>query len=174
MKLHLGCGKKLLPGFLNVDLYEAGADARWDICKPWPLEDGSVDYIMIHAVMEHLLWRDVRCVLDEVRRTLLVGGMLDIKVPHYCGIIATGPCHVSQWSEWTFANIEDGKWHQDVSTFQPGLFRRINYRAIYAARGKEIRTPWSWFASRYPRLCQQIGVLPPTSIRWIGEKSAAG
>ncbi len=65
MKLHLGCGQKHIPGFVNVDIQKLpGVDLVSDIAV-LPFEKNSVDLIYSCANLEHFSrheWVDVlRC-----------------------------------------------------------------------------------------------------------------
>ena len=53
-KLNLGCGHKVLDGFIGVDKYGT-PDEQVDLeVFPWPWEDNSIDEIMMSHVLEHL------------------------------------------------------------------------------------------------------------------------
>jgi len=60
--LHLGCGKKRIPGYINVDIQNF---ENVDICadiKNLPFENNSIDEIYSCAAIEHfgrLQWREV-------------------------------------------------------------------------------------------------------------------
>ncbi|MFH1044955.1 MAG: methyltransferase domain-containing protein, partial [Pseudomonadota bacterium] len=59
-KLNLGCGDKILPGYLNVDVVESRRgfkpDVICDLHQLTPFEDNSVDEILSVHVVEHF-WR---------------------------------------------------------------------------------------------------------------------
>ena len=55
MKLHLGCGDKIIPGFVNVDIRQlSGVNMVSDISTLPDVADDSVDLIYISHVLEHL------------------------------------------------------------------------------------------------------------------------
>lgn len=84
LKLNLGCGTTILPGYVNVDMIEnehIKPDIKADVTKALPFDDNSVDEIMASHIVEHFrVWR-VKEILSEWRRILKVGGKLIIECP---------------------------------------------------------------------------------------------
>jgi SAM-dependent methyltransferase len=86
LKLNLGCGDKILPGYVNVDVVEARAGMRPDvICDLHdlaPFADNSADEILSVHVVEHF-WRwEVRDILREWMRVLKPGGRMIVECPN--------------------------------------------------------------------------------------------
>jgi len=80
IKLNLGCGDMILPGWVNCDLYYAKADLQCDV-KKLPFEDSSVDEIYSSHVIEHFDFMEGQEVLREWRRVLKPGGIITIECP---------------------------------------------------------------------------------------------
>ncbi|PPD13253.1 tetratricopeptide repeat protein [Methylophilus sp.] len=85
-KLNLGCGDKILPGYINVDVVESRAgknpDVLCDLHKLTPFEDQSVDEILSVHVIEHF-WRwEVLDILKEWTRVLKPGGRMVLECPN--------------------------------------------------------------------------------------------
>jgi glycosyltransferase involved in cell wall biosynthesis len=85
-QLNLGCGKKHLPGWWNVDRFAAaGPDEVVDLEQlPWPFADDSADAVLLEHVLEHL-GRDSETflgILRELYRIAAPGGTVRIVVPH--------------------------------------------------------------------------------------------
>jgi predicted SAM-dependent methyltransferase len=78
MKLHLGCGKRKLEGWLNCDLHDSDHDL--DI-RTLPFDDNSADSIMAIHVCEHFYKHDILNVLIEWRRVLKEGGIIILELP---------------------------------------------------------------------------------------------
>lgn len=74
MKLNLGCGGNILPGFHNHD-------ADVDITKRLPWPDNSADFINIEHCLEHVSGPDGYRFLEEAKRVLKIGGILRVSVP---------------------------------------------------------------------------------------------
>lgn len=86
LRLNLGCGDKILPGYVNVDVVEARAgmkpDVICDLHDLAPFEDDSADEILSVHVVEHF-WRwEIRDVLREWVRVLKPGGRMIVECPN--------------------------------------------------------------------------------------------
>tara|TARA_Y200000002_G_scaffold218443_1_gene180202 strand:- start:6485 stop:7180 length:696 start_codon:yes stop_codon:yes gene_type:complete len=81
VKLNLGSGpRKGSHGWINVDLF--GADINHDLRKGVPLEDNSVDCVYSSHVFEHIPYKDLLHVIEEIRRILKPKGKLLVCVPN--------------------------------------------------------------------------------------------
>jgi len=81
-RLHLGCGSRYMPGWLNVDGNGAlNVDLRWDIRIAFPFDSGSCQLIYSEHVLEHLVREDADKLLAECHRLLEPGGRIRIGVP---------------------------------------------------------------------------------------------
>tara|TARA_Y100000768_G_scaffold52719_1_gene34687 strand:- start:403 stop:972 length:570 start_codon:yes stop_codon:yes gene_type:complete len=85
-KLNLGCGSKILDGYINVDKFEIyNPDILHDLEHfPYPFDDNSVDEIILSHVLEHLGQHpDVfNNIIKELYRICINGSRIEIKVPH--------------------------------------------------------------------------------------------
>lgn len=97
VKLHLGCGRNTLAGWLNADLHGwrlntgGGRDANRAKERvlsinvgttPLPLPDGSCELVYTSHMLEHLIHpAQTRLVMEEVHRVLAPGGTVRIVVP---------------------------------------------------------------------------------------------
>ena len=70
MKLNIGCGKDVRPGWVNLD---SGAD---DL----PFQDASVDEVLASHVLEHV--PDRAAAMVEIARVLRRGGLLTVVAPY--------------------------------------------------------------------------------------------
>lgn len=84
MKLHLGCGNKILRGFVNIDIrVDSGCDVVDDISKLSKIEDGSVSMIYASHVLEHFGRFEYINVLKRWYDVLESGGILRVSVPDF-------------------------------------------------------------------------------------------
>ena len=84
LNLHLGCGKRYIPGFVHVDLDDfPHIDHRSRIDKLPMFEDGSVDLIYCCHAFEYFDRTEAPIVLAEWKRILKPGGILRLAVPDF-------------------------------------------------------------------------------------------
>jgi predicted SAM-dependent methyltransferase len=86
IKLNLGCGDKLLPGYINVDVVESRAgmvpDIQCDIRRLTKIEDNYAEEVLAVHVIEHVDRWEVVELLTEWKRVLKSGGKLVIETPN--------------------------------------------------------------------------------------------
>ena len=88
MKLHLGCGKKYMPGFVHVDLLEYDhIDYRVPIDDLNFAQDSSVELIYACHVLEHTGRNNYERVLKEWYRVLEPNGILRVAVPDFSACV---------------------------------------------------------------------------------------
>ncbi len=130
VNVNIGCGTNLVKGFVNIDLVppsNADDTFKQGSVLELPLENGSVDYIIMDQVLEHLAMDDVIPALHEIRRVLKTGGRCVIVVPDFEGAV----------NQWLDANLN--------STFDPMKYRWFS-EVIYgnqAHEGEYHKTPMS-------------------------------
>ncbi len=78
--LNIGCGKRKLNGFINIDI-EGEADIQVDVTKGLPFENNSVHRIFNEHFIEHLTQAEGIAFLRECRRVLVDQGRLRIATP---------------------------------------------------------------------------------------------
>lgn len=85
MKLHIGCGKRIIDGWVNCDIVAnpEGPRAPDILCdgKDIPLDDGVADVVMAIHNFEHYYRWECDEVIREWRRILKVGGRLILELP---------------------------------------------------------------------------------------------
>jgi predicted SAM-dependent methyltransferase len=148
LKLNLGCSDRKIPGFLGVDLADGpGVDLVADLRESWPWENGSVQAVIAHDVIEHL--PDAIHTMNELCRVLAVGGTADIVVPTTDGPGAfQDPTHRSFWNRRSFLYYEAGniyceRFHGKYQDFQgnPKLarFKIVNEHTERTVDGPKLR-----------------------------------
>jgi SAM-dependent methyltransferase len=80
LKLHIGCGRGHLQGWVNIDVFPAplAMNVLWGL----PFADQSARHVFVSHLLEHLYYpNDVGPFLAELRRVLAPGGVVRFVVP---------------------------------------------------------------------------------------------
>jgi predicted SAM-dependent methyltransferase len=90
LKLHLGCGPRILPGYIHVDIQRYPhvkyvCDVTKELGKFF--EEGSVDEIYACHILEHISRKDIIDTLSHWSRLLRVGGKLRLAVPDFEAVV---------------------------------------------------------------------------------------
>lgn len=84
IKLHLGCGDKILDGYINIDSRKLpGVDIVDDISNINTFENETIDVIYCSHVLEHFGRHEYMNVLHRWYDILKPGGILRISVPDF-------------------------------------------------------------------------------------------
>ena len=89
-KLHLGCGRNMIGGWINTDLnmvkFPSGPK-HLDVTDKFSIrekrkddiiiDDNSIDYIFSEHLIEHLTYQEGKFMLEECFRVLKVGGKIN-------------------------------------------------------------------------------------------------
>jgi hypothetical protein len=82
LKLNLGCGFDLRPGWMNIDLHDFHKpDLVCDVTWLKPIEDNVAGYVVAQDVLEHIHRDRGLTALREWNRVTMLGGHLEIRVP---------------------------------------------------------------------------------------------
>lgn len=83
-RLHLGCGKKYMPGYVHIDLNDFDhIDYKLDIRKLPVFRSNSVDLIYFCHGIEYFDRVEINQVLSEWRRVLKSSGTLRLAMPDF-------------------------------------------------------------------------------------------
>ncbi len=136
-QLNLGCGRKLIPEAVNVDINPVtGADLIHNLDqRPWPLPDSHFNKIFAFDVIEHCA--DVIAVMEEIHRVSRDGAVISITTPHFSSSNAyVDPTHrhrlsyqsfdyVTGSNDLSFYTAAQYKYRARQIVFAPSLLNRI-------------------------------------------------
>ena len=81
-KLQIGSGFNHIPGWFGADISPSSDDVAYlDAAKPFPMADGTFDYVFSEHMIEHISWQEGLLMLRECLRVLKPGGVLRIATP---------------------------------------------------------------------------------------------
>lgn len=96
--LHLGCGTKYLPGFVNIDGNLFNKIDLWlDVRNGLPFRDNSVDSIYSTHMFEHFYAEQLDHLLRECVRVLKPGAGIRLIVPNLEGAMAAYARNDNKW-----------------------------------------------------------------------------
>ena len=168
LRLNLGCGDKILPGYVNVDVVEARAghkpDVICDLHDLAPFADNSVDEILSVHVVEHF-WRwEVTEILREWLRVLKPGAPLVIECPNLlsaCRTFLENPTQYSRMDQngqrtmWVFYG--DPAWRDPLMNHRWG-YTPDSLQALLREVGLvDVRQEPALFKLREPRDMRIVG-----------------
>jgi hypothetical protein len=171
LRLNLGCGDKILAGYVNVDVAASRAgkspDVLCDLHALTPFDSASAEEVLAVHVVEHF-WRwEVVDVLKEWVRVLKPGGSMVLECPNLltaCEELlkdpagAAGPGREGQRSMWVF--------YGDPAWRDPLMCHRWNYTpqslaAVMTEAGLvNVRQEAAQYKLREPRDMRLVGEKP--------------
>lgn len=116
-KLHLGCGKKVIPGWVNIDAVPQTPDVYVDdVSILETIADMTADEIYACHVLEHFGRNSIVFVLKTWFQKLRPGGTIRISVPDVCAVfekyqegtplsVLTGLLYGGQRNEYDYHKI---------------------------------------------------------------------
>jgi hypothetical protein len=86
MKFNMGCGRRKLPGWVNVDSAPASQpDQVWDLEEtPWPWPDNCAEQVLFNHSLEHMgaSTKVFLALMQELYRICAPGCQVEIVAPH--------------------------------------------------------------------------------------------
>lgn len=174
IKLNLGCGDKILPDYINVDIAPERKDLAPDvICDITDLSTFSDNYaneILAVHVIEHFWYWDVPRILNEWLRVLKPGGELILECPNLrsaCEHFLENPTTSfmsdsnGQRSMWVFYG--DPSWKDEKMMHRWGYTPESLTQVLLDAGLINVRQEAAQYKLREPRDMRIVGVKPVQS-----------
>ena len=170
-KLNLGCGDKLINGYINVDLVTERAgvtpDVNCDIRKLTVFDTDYADEILAVHVIEHF-WRwEVEDILAEWVRVLKPNGKLILECPNLISACeeflkdpeaGSSPNQKGQKTMWVFYG--DPRWRDPLMVHRWGYTPKSLATIMNAAGLSQLKQEPAQFKLREPRDMRITGVKP--------------
>lgn len=139
-KVNLGCGSRVLEGYINIDRYDYGQGIVRDVEKGFPFDNDSVDEIIADHVLEHI--DDLVFVMNEIYRVLKNGGVLKGKLPLY-PIDVSDPTHKHYfnrnsvgWWEWAYTGRKEVQCRFKLLEYKEEGEIRFTFQTIKPLKGE--------------------------------------
>ena len=133
MKLNLGCGNKILPGYVNLDKFPIpGADIVHDLEEyPYPFKANTFTEVECNMILEHI--HDLVFIMKELHRISKSGALLKIKVPYFsCASNFIDPTHQRLFSYYSFDFFtKDEEYNQFMFDPNMPLFTIVKRKVIF-------------------------------------------
>jgi predicted SAM-dependent methyltransferase len=149
VKLHLGCGKRHIPGFVNVDIAAMPhVDLVADVRRLEGVADGAAELVYASHVLEHFGRNEYMDVLREWHRVLKPGGILRLSVPDFAACAALYyEQGLADGLSGLIGLVAGGQ--RDMFDFHKMIFdRELLTRSLLHIGFKEVR-PWDWRATEH-------------------------
>jgi len=178
IRLNLGCGDKILPGYINVDVVSERAGNRpdfvTDIRDLKGIPDSFADEVLAVHVVEHF-WRwEVLNVLKEWCRVLKPGGKMILECPNLRSAceeflknddLGALPGPEGQRTMWVFYG--DPRWKDPLMVHRWGYTPMSLARVMHEAGLTELRQEPAQFKLREPRDMRISGIKAETNLERV-------
>lgn len=148
VRIHLGCGPRVIPGFLNVDSRAwPHVNIVGDVADLSRIGSGSADLIYASHVLEYFDRQQAEVVLKEWFRVLRPGGVLRLSVPDFDQLIAIYS-HTNQLSNVLgplFGRMTTGSdTHQEEFIYHRTVWNRSDLVTVLNQCGFVCPRDWNW------------------------------
>ncbi len=146
LKLNLGCGGLLLPGFVNIDRL-GKPDLKLDLeSAKLPFRAGAVDHVELNHALEHV--GNAIVLLKEVHRVCADGATVHLKYP-IGNVSFADPSHKHYWNEETVSYFCNGDYlglpKFDLVSSELHSDRRIAFLPLFVRRILHVFTNRGFF-----------------------------
>ena len=173
VKLNLGCGDKIIPGYINIDTVSERKDKKPDIIADIrdlkTIKTAIADEILAVHVIEHFFYWEVGPLLKSWRRVLKPGGKIILECPnllHACKMIIENPRKASladqngQMSMWPLYG--DPNWKDPLMCHKWAYTPDSLMSVLMTAGFSDVRQEAAQFKLKEPRDMRITGINPAT------------
>jgi SAM-dependent methyltransferase len=152
LKLHIGCGKRFIPGFVHIDqVVFPHVDHVQDIRRLDNFADNSASLIYACQVIEYFDREEVVSVLTDWRRVLSPGGILRLSVPNFAVIskLYQSGLPLEKFLGTLYGRIPDG---QGGFVYHRTTYDEPSLRQLLGALGFNEITLWDWRRTEHAKV----------------------
>jgi SAM-dependent methyltransferase len=174
IKLNLGCGDKIIDGYINVDVVQERSgrqpDIVCDIRKLQVFQDNYCDEILSVHVIEHF-WRwEVEPILKEWMRVLKPGGKIILECPNLKSAceefiknpdLGSLPGPEGQRTMWVLYG--DPRWQDPLMVHRWGYTPKSLAQVLYSCGFIDVKQEAAQFKLREPRDMRITGIKPKST-----------
>ncbi|MEI6341958.1 MAG: methyltransferase domain-containing protein [Verrucomicrobiota bacterium] len=146
MRLNIGCGLDVRPGWVNLDCVDYGGNTVADLTRyPWPFPDSHFDEVLASHILEHL--PNFNAVVTEIWRVCKPDALVVVRVPFFLSTkYYSEPDHRTPFGIRSFDNYEDVRGRSLRFYERWKLGHRTNYQSPARFRVEDKRFHVSNFA----------------------------
>ena len=134
LKLQLGCGLNLLPGWINTDSQPVATADYLDFMRPFPFAADAFDAVFCEHTIEHIEKTGATKMIAEVFRVLKPGGHFRVLTPsleNFCRLALEPQSSVAQ-TYLAFHRRYTGDAQSTIADAVNRIFYAHGHRHIYA------------------------------------------
>jgi predicted SAM-dependent methyltransferase len=147
VKLNLGCGIDVRPGWTNVDKFPADQSVVQADFPILPFNNDTADEVLLSHVLEHFGFKDGETLCREIQRVLKPGGTAYIEVPDiaWCAAQFLGAPEANMYTDVTNEYHTNHRW----GLYSMALWGDQHNDGLYHK--------WGYTAHRLAYLLQHVG-----------------
>jgi predicted SAM-dependent methyltransferase len=149
LKLHVGCGKRFIPGFVHIDQVAfPHVNHVQDIRRLSNFTDESTSLIYACQVIEYFDREEVLGVLADWKRVLAPGGILRVSVPNFavlCKLYQSG-IELDKFLGTLYGRLSDGA---DGFIYHRTTYDEPSLRELLTKIGFTQVTLWDWWETEH-------------------------
>jgi predicted SAM-dependent methyltransferase len=134
LKLHLGCGSNILPGWLNTDISPSPSSDYLDCTARFPFVDACLAAVFCEHLIEHFAKTSAIQMVREVFRVLRPGGLFRVVTPSLEAFaqMTLNPKSETSLKYLDFVRRFTGSPQAEISDAINSIFYLHGHRHIYA------------------------------------------
>jgi predicted SAM-dependent methyltransferase len=155
-RLHLACGKNVIPGWVNIDIEAGNGVYAWDLRRPLPIPDSTIELIYSEHFLEHIELEQGEALLRDCLRALIPGGIVRLSTPDLDFMVGQyREGKIEEWSDMNWSPATPCRMVNEGMRQWGHLFvyDRPELHALLRRSGFSNVRDVAWRESPHPALC---------------------